>query len=85
MNGRQMQEVYTRAQECQARLTRSFFEASEELVDRARRGQAASRDFAWEKSADHYVDFLECLLFYYRQDVRAAQRSARGDEIGPAM
>lgn len=71
MNGQQMQGVYAEAQERQARLTRSFFEDSQELIGRARKGQAAGRGFAWEESADHYVGFLECLFFYSREGVGA--------------
>jgi hypothetical protein len=85
MTSRQMQGVYTEAQERQERLTHSFFEACAELVDRARRGQAAGRNFAWEESADHYASFLECLFFYYREDARAVERSAGGAEISSAV
>ncbi len=68
------QEVYTEAQGRQAWLTRSFFEASQELVEQARRGQSASRNLAREGAANLYEDFLECLFFYYREDARAAER-----------
>jgi hypothetical protein len=71
MDSLRMQEFYAEAQERQARLTRGFFEASQEQVARARRGQAAGRNFAWEEPAKHYGDFLECLFFFYcREDVR---------------
>lgn len=70
MNNQQIQGVCAEAQERQARLTRSFFEASRELVDRVRRGQAADRNFAREEPMDHYVAFLESLFLYSRGDAR---------------
>jgi hypothetical protein len=57
------------------RLTRSFFEASsQELVEQARRRQPVGRNFAREGAEKPYEEFLECLLFYYREDARAAER-----------
>ena len=78
MNGlRRTQEVYTEAQGRQARLTGSFFEASQALVEQARRGQSAGRNLAREGAANPYEDFLECLFFYYRKDARAAEKGSR--------
>ncbi len=68
------EEVYTEGQGRQAWLTRSFFEASQEWVEQARRGQSAGRNLAREGAANPYEDFLECLFFYYREDARAAER-----------
>ena len=71
------EELYAQALGRQARLTRSFFEAaSQELVEHQarRRRQPAGRNFAREGSEKPYEEFLECLLFYYREDARAAER-----------
>ena len=73
MNGRQMRGVYAEAQERQAQLTRGFFEASQELVERVRRRQAASRNIIREESANPYMDFLDSLFFYYRESIRATE------------
>jgi hypothetical protein len=44
------------------------------LVEQARRRQPVGRNFAREGAEKPYEEFLECLLFYYREDVRAAER-----------
>ncbi len=75
---RTKEEVYAEAQERQARLTRSFFEGSRELLEKAQRGQPISENLAWEGSANPYAEFLECLFFYHREDARAAERSTGG-------
>ena len=49
-------------------------EAAEELTEHAREGQEAGRVLARE-SADAYMDFLDSLFFYYRENARAAERS----------
>jgi SH3-like domain-containing protein len=49
-------------------------DAAEELTKEAREGQAAARVLARE-SADAYMDFLDSLFFYYRENARAAERS----------
>ncbi len=75
MNALRTEEVYAKAQERQARLTRNFFESSQELLEQARRGQPAGENLAREGSTNPHVGFLECLLFYYREAVRAAESS----------
>ena len=47
---------------------------AEELTEAAREGQEAGRVLARE-SADAYMDFLDSLFFYYRENARAAERS----------
>ena len=82
MNSPRAEEgVYAEAQERQVQLTRSFFEASQELVEQTRRGRPAGRNLAREGSANPYAEFLECLFFYYREDARAAQRSTGGGGV----
>jgi hypothetical protein len=77
VNTLRAQEVYAEALRCQVRLTRSFCEASQEVVEQeARRRQPAGRNLAREGSENPYEEFLECLLFYYREDARAAERGA---------
>ncbi len=70
---RAKEEVYAEAQERQARLTRSFFEGSQELAGLDRRRQPTRRNLAWEGVVNPYAEFLECLFFYYRADARAAE------------
>ena len=72
MNGRQTRGVYAEAQERQAQLTRSFFGASQELVEQVRKRQVASRNIIREELANPYVDFLDSLFFYYRESIRKA-------------
>ena len=76
MNALRAKELYAEALGRQVRLTQSFFEASaQELVEQqARRRQPAGRNLAWEGLEKPYEEFLECLLFYYREDARAAER-----------
>ena len=77
MDALHAEELYAQALGRQVRLTRSFFEASsQELVEHQarRRRQPAGRNLAWEGSEKPYEEFLECLLFYYREDARAAER-----------
>ena len=78
MNALRAEEVYAEALGRQVRLTRSFFEASQEVVEQeARRRQPAGRNLAREGSENPYEEFLECLLFYYREyreDAMAAER-----------
>ncbi len=81
MNALRTQEVYAEAQERQARLTRSFFEGSQELAGLDRRGQPAGRNLAGQGPTNPYAEFLECLFFYYREDVRAAERSTGGTGV----
>ena len=49
-------------------------DAAEELTEHAREGQEAGRVLARE-SAEAYMDFLDSLFFYYRENARAAERS----------
>jgi hypothetical protein len=49
-------------------------DAAEELTEEAREGQEAGRVLARE-SADAYMDFLDSLFFYHRENARAAERS----------
>jgi hypothetical protein len=74
VNALRAEELYAEAQGLQVWLTRSFFEASQELVEQARRRQPAGRNLAREGLEKPYEEFLECLLFYYREDARAAER-----------
>ena len=76
MNALRAEELYAEALGRQVRLTRSFFEASsQELVEQqVRKRQPADRNLTWEGLEEPYEEFLECLLFYYREDARAAER-----------
>ena len=75
MNALRAEELYAEALGRQVRLTQSFFEASsQELVEQVRRRQLAGRNLAREGTEKPYEEFLECLLFYYREDARAAER-----------
>ena len=77
MDALHAEELYAEALGRQVRLTQSFFEASaQELVEHQgrRRRQPAGRNLAWEGSEKPYEEFLECLLFYYLKDARAAER-----------
>jgi hypothetical protein len=49
-------------------------DAAEELTEAAREGQEAGRVLARE-SAEAYMDFVDSLFFYYRENARAAERS----------
>jgi hypothetical protein len=58
-------------------------EAWREHVEQAKRGQRAGRNLTQglvQESADAYKDFLDSVFFYYGENARAADRSARGIE-----
>ena len=80
---------FAEANEAQTRLAKNLSEgtmrnlrtqaernldAAEELTEHAREGQEAGRVLARE-SADAYMDFLDSLFFYYRENARATERS----------
>jgi len=88
---RALASVSLETQERQAQLAQSFFEsvagnlrdqaesnraASRELAEQVLKSQEASRLLAQE-SANAYVDFLDSMFSYYRENPRAAERPTR--------
>jgi hypothetical protein len=64
-------KLFAEAQERQAQLTQSFFEASEELVEQARRGQEEDRVLTQEPAKD-YRGFLDSLFILLLSGEREA-------------
>ena len=58
-----------------------LLDAWREQVEQARRGQMAGRSLAQglaRNSADAYEDFLDSILVYCDENVRAAEKGAKG-------
>jgi hypothetical protein len=58
-----------------------LLDAWREQVEQARRGQVAGRSLAQglaRNSADAYEDFLDSILVYCDENVRAAEKGAKG-------
>lgn len=64
------------SQERQAWTTQIFFEASQELVEQARRGQGTGRILV-RGSTHTYTNFLDSIFFYYRENVRASEELSK--------
>jgi len=86
---RAVSERTVSAQQLNAQLTQDFFDAvlynfrthtestqrtSQELVERARKGQEAAQELAWE-SMGVYLNFLDSMFAFYQGSVAAAESS----------
>ncbi len=71
-HGTLLERFVETGQERQAWTTQIFFEASQELVEQARRGQGTGRVLV--RGPTHtYTNFLDSIFFCYRENVRASE------------